>query len=595
MLQNNKSQEAYFGKEYGSLGSIIEKHVTNIRELYIQIDSNDYKTVAKNAKMYKEEIGKEMKSFEEEISKAINIEKCYIGLVWEANAFAFPCCWDKKLTSGIDSKTNKFTWNSNHEVSLYDVVETKNGYRFKNPKDKVFIIALGLGLYRLGLSDAEITGVLLHEIGHSFQHILIQIGTNITYHFRKNLLQSLDFCIKPLNTVLNKITGNNEQIVSTVGISLILSLFSIKDLSEIDKARKKYGDDIVGQRLLAQYVKTDEGEQSVNREVVGKYVQDSAKAQVGNIVTDKILDSKIILKIFNIFFIIKKQFCNLVNLILTFVHSPFANLVSQAFIIGRNKEFLKNNKKAEEFADTFASYYGYGPELSFALSKISNLNGNIDFGLFNMVYLIPGLNMWVTWMSQLQARNATILQGYPMTRERIAGSYKVLKFELDNNKSLTPSQRASIEREMEDIEKVYNNYVFKTNLTNIVYKFYSHVCRNTIKNSKTTIEDNVLIPLQEMNRDAKSKLKPNERKIAEEIVAKPFKFLERISVSNLNIGLTNKGIENIDIINTLGIDVFVDGKEINSFENKDLYGEFRFLNYEDFDTYGGKIYFKRIG
>ena len=61
MLQNNKSQEAYFGKEYGSLGSIIEKHVTNIRELYIQIDSNDYKTVAKNAKMYREEIGNEMK------------------------------------------------------------------------------------------------------------------------------------------------------------------------------------------------------------------------------------------------------------------------------------------------------------------------------------------------------------------------------------------------------------------------------------------------------------------------------------------------------------------------------------------------------
>ena len=591
----NRSQEAYFGKEYGSLGSIIEKHVSNIREIYERIDDNNYKTVERNAKTYKNEITNEMKSFEEELAKAVNIEKCYIGLVWEANAFAFPCCWDKKLTSGFDSKTKKIYWDSKYEVSLYDVVETKNGYRFKNPKDKVFIIALGLGLYRMGLSDGEITGVLLHEIGHSFQHILIQIGTNITYHFRKHLLQSLDFCIKPLNIILNKITGNNEQVVASVGISLLLSLFSIKDLSDIDKARKKYGDDTVGKMLLAQYVETEEGEQSVDRDIVGKYVQDSTKAQVGNIALDKRLDSNILLKILNIFFIIRKQIFNLVNLILTFVHSPLAAFVSNAFIIGRNKEFLKKNKKAEEFADTFANYYGYGPELSSALSKISDLNGNIDFGLFNMIYLIPGFNMWVTWMGQLQARNATLLQGYPMTRERIAGSYKVLKFELENNKTLTPSQKASIEREMEDIEKTYNNYVFKTNLTNIVYKFYSHVCRNTIKNSKTTIEDNVLIPLHEMSKNATQKLKVNEKKEVENIIVKPFKFLSRLNFSNFNMGLTNKGIENIDMINTLGIEVFVDGKEIDSFESKDLYGQFRFLNYEDFDTYGGKIYFKRIG
>ena len=593
-MKYNKSQEAYFGKEYGSLGTIIEKHIVNIREIYNKIDSNDYRTVEKNAKTYKNEIANEMKSFEDDIAKSVNIERCYIGLVWEANAFAFPCCWDKNLTSGFDSKSNKAYWDSRYEISLYDVVEEKNGYRFKNPKDKVFIVALGLGLYRLGLSDGEITAVLLHEIGHSFQHILIQIGTNITYHFRKHLLQSLDFCLKPLSIVLNKATGNNEQIVASMGISLLLSLFSIKDLSDMDKARKKYGDEVVGKMLLAQYVETDEGKQSVDRDFVGKAVRDSSKSQVGNIVISKKLDSNILLKVLNLLFIIKKQIFNLVNLILTFVHSPLANLVSGAFVIGRNKDFLKKNKKAEEFADTFANYYGYGPELSKALGKLSDLNGNIDFGMFNMIYLIPGLNMWVTWMGQLQARNSALLNGYPMTRERIAGSYKVLQFELNNNKNLSPSQKASIQKEMEDIEKTYEKYVMKTNLTNIVYKFYSHVCRNTAKNSKTTIEENVLIPLQEMKKQSTSQLKSDEKKQVDEMFVKPFKFLSRIDFSGfMKLGLTNKGIENIDVINTLGIDVIINGKEINSFESKNIYGDFKLLKYEDYDVYGGKIYFKR--
>lgn len=590
-----QSQEAYFGKEYGSLGIIIEKHISNIREIYKKIDGNDYRAVEKNAKAFKTELTDEMTSFEDDVAKTINIEKCYIGLVWETNAFAFPCCWDKKLTTGFDAKTNKVNWNNLHEVSLYDVVETKNGYRFKNPKDKVFIIAVGLGLFREGLSDGEITAIVLHEIGHSFQHILIQIGTNVTCHFRKHLLQSLDFCIKPLSVFLNKMTGNNERIVATLGFSLILSLFSIKDLSELDKARKKYGDDAVGKYLLAKYVNTDEGKQSVDRELIGKYVRDSSVVQVHNVATNKKLESNILLKILSVIFVIQRQIWNLVNLVLTFVHSPFANLMAGAFIIGRNKEFLNKNKRAEEFADTFASYYGYGPELSKGLSKISDRNGNIDFGLFNMVYLIPGLNMWITWMAQLEARNNTLLNGYPMTRDRIAGSYKVLRFELDNNKSLTPSQRASIQKEMEDIEKTYNKYIKDGSLINLVYKLYSHVCRNTIKNSNTTVEENVLIPLQQMKKESMSKLKSDEKKLVEEITINPLKFLSKIDFSGfLKIGLTNKGIENIDIINSLGIDVFVNGKEVSSFESKDLYGKFKLLNYEDFSEHGGKIYFKRV-
>ena len=55
-MKYNKSQEAYFGKEYGSLGTIIEKHIVNIREIYNKIDSNDYRTVEKNAKTYKNEM-----------------------------------------------------------------------------------------------------------------------------------------------------------------------------------------------------------------------------------------------------------------------------------------------------------------------------------------------------------------------------------------------------------------------------------------------------------------------------------------------------------------------------------------------------------
>ena len=591
----NKSQEAYFGKELGSLGTIVEKHVSNIREIYEKIDANDYRTVEKNAKMYKTELSNEMKSFEDELGKAVNIERCYIGLIWETNAFAFPCCWDKKLTSGFDIKTNKVYWDSKYEVSLYDVVETKNGYKFKNPKDKVFIIAIGLGLYREGLSDGEITAIILHEIGHSFQHILIQIGTNVTYHFRKHLLQSLDFCIKPLSATLNKITGNNERIVASLGISLLLSIFSAKDISELDKARKKYGDDEVGKYLLAKYVGTDEGKQSVDRDLIGGYIRDSVKGQVGNIAVSKRYDANIINKILGVVFVIGKQIFNLVNLILTFAHTPLANLMTGAFIVGRNKEFLNKNKRAEEFADTFASYYGYGPELSRGLSKISDRNGNIDFGLFNMVYLIPGLNMWITWMAQLEARNNTLLNGYPMTRDRIAGSYKVLQFELENNKELSASQKASIQKEMEEIAKTYDKYVTKGGLMHIVYKFYSHICRNTIKNSKTTVEENVLIPLQQMKKESSLKLKPDEKKFVDEITMNPLKFLSKIDFSGFSkLGLTNKGIENIDIINSLGIDVYVNGKEINSFESKDLYGNFKLLNYEDFNEYGGKVYFKRI-
>lgn len=567
---SKKSTEAYFGKD-ASLGSYIRDAVSDIREIHNKINDFNSSNFSRNKMGIENEIKKITTKLESQIQKECNVEKCYVGIIREANAYAFPCCWDSKLIE-VDKNTKKLIYNVDHALSLSDICETRNGYRFKSSKDKVFIVAFGLGLYEAGLNDDEITGVILHELGHSFQQIVLQLGTNVAMTCRTQLLQGLSDLVHP---IFNKIpffkdfTKDNNFIFS-FGMTGILAIMLSSEIAGVDDAINKYGFNEVGKAVLATLWKNNK--KDIDRDHLGSITRDKISNTMRNIQREK-SENNILSRFFK--FIAFSLF-NLIMVGLRFISTPLGVLSRHCFVIGRNQEYLRKNKTAEEFADTFAIFYGYGPELASGLSKINPYNGNVDFGIGNLIYIAPGFNIFLTMMNQMDMKQLTLLHGYPMTRERISGVYKVLQFELDHNKDLSPSMKASIKMEMEQTEVVFNKYMNKTTIYSFIYNIYAKMMKKNIENTETSIVENIMEELYKMKKENSTKINKSNVDQATKAISEIPNVINNSSIKSFlqNFGLSNKGVEGIDIFNRMGMDVYINKKLYDRFDVSKVYGNY---------------------
>lgn len=138
--------------------------------------------------------------------------------------------------------------------------------------------------------------------------------------------------------------------------------------------------------------------------------------------------------------------------------------------IGSN-EF--NARIDEKFADQFATMYGYGPELSSILGKISVRNQYEDTESLRKV---PILNVFVGLNNIRKALWDRLVDGnvHPTLSRRMNDTIRQLQNELDRSEGLTTKQKKELQANLDKAKSIASEYYNDTPYaSDTVFKYYS--------------------------------------------------------------------------------------------------------------------------
>lgn len=302
---------------------------------------------------------------------------------------------------------NAFTFPISNKIDVWNE-RSKLKYDTRTLKyennDYVVITYINSGvLLSKEFTDREIVALLLHEIGHSF-----------TAGYRNNAIVSNS--IKVIN-----IAASIEQIIiglynGELDISLPLALsnnFSkISDI--IEKAIRK-------NKILS--------------------ISIDSFSYVGNMISQAIQEVLLFLSRL----IIVNPGAIIFNIIARLQSvTPFS--IINSFLSYRN----------EQLSDNFATVYGYGPDISSALSKMERLGGGYKVEeIFNKIPTIQQMYQVLTIPMSFLFHP---LNSHPETVGRIKNQIDMLNNELKKN-DLDIKVRKEIEKDLKEIERALDKYI----------------------------------------------------------------------------------------------------------------------------------------
>lgn len=502
-VKNYKSNEAYFNNTT-SLEFALSELVAELRVIYENCFNVDSKVIIQNKKAYASIIEKNITKHQIKIARALNAEKVIIGIKKGTNAAALPLIWDNKLieAKAKEIKSVKYKFNNKYAQTLEDIMETSDGFKFKDPNGKILVVIIGIDLFSLNLTDEEMIAVILHEIGHGLQQMLVNINIEIYAETKRTIMNDMFQFLEIVDSSI--LYGGSLRIFKLLW-SVIRSFAGLKRYLTrkpiLKKAERlsKNNDELAGEILASVVIDND-----VDRKTIAEDYGNQRKYNIKQAINDK--KSK-----FNIFSLISMAFNKFLNLLTNFssifyhIMYPFVNLTSKYVFF--NKKFLTKELRYEQFADYVATSYGYGPYLSSALVKQNNATKKsdergLDIGLFNFLHIVPGINLILAYTNYIDAKSRDMIAGYPTTIERLEGMYKVLDYELKHSQ-LSRTAYEKIQKEMNEIKEQHEIYKNKKGVKNLVMRIFYKLTRRSIEKSstKSTMLENVLEPLAELDKE----------------------------------------------------------------------------------------------
>ena len=254
-------------------------------------------------------------------------------------------------------------------------------------------------------TDREILAIILHEIGHSMQHL-----TNNKVAQFSNIMVMAEF----ISICINLCSGQAQGLLNAV--------FSDPHFrEELNTYVKKT-------KILSTFFKTGSTITGLLKWFVNNFIAIVSFGTMG----------------------LTKPIIAALGIVGNFVLNPVGSLIQMG--IGRGK------KGAEYNADTFAASFGYGADLSSALSKMElskNLMTNTKIEeISNSIPVIGHIN---NMMSIPCAVIMSPFSDHPITPKRIANILTQLEKELKKS-DLSPALRKEIEKDIDDIHELMNIY-----------------------------------------------------------------------------------------------------------------------------------------
>ena len=372
--------EQFFGKDKDLLD--IEKCFQDLKDL----EKKETNFTRKATVYYRSEASEIYNKIETILEKKFNVSDVVLMITGNMNAFTIPAlAYIGDPVKFLSGETFSFT-------------KTSNEYKFENTYPLMFI-NLGVPLIQ-SLSPAEITAIILHEVGHNFYHI--------------SLIQKLFFVIWTLPLLI---------------IYALLSIFRVdynKNVSESPVTEKiNVIVNAIAMPLISLILNP------VN--TVFSALRSNSDKFKGNIVSRYI------------YFILQKlvngvsYISNLPGLVMSMLQQAIS------FVTGDGMD-------NEKFADNFASMYGYGADISTALQKMQNMSdGNIleEEDVKYTKFVVQLANELNEVMSML----FHVLGVHPGTEYRTIDQMEYINKEINSNSD--PRVKAALEKEKDRLKKSF--------------------------------------------------------------------------------------------------------------------------------------------
>lgn len=279
---------------------------------------------------------------------------------------------------------------------------SKNGYKFKNGTKLVMIIIAPTGLlFNSSFTNRELFGIFLHEVGHNFQE----------------LLNGNMYSLSQVNSVLLVYQLMMEYIYNTyqaIKDTLTVAVFTAPVLSELSKSFNKIT--------------------SKNTNNVYSYY---------NCISGILKN-------------IKRIGTSAITTILKPVLYP---IIALQHLIGQlsNPIGAIHGYYGEKMADKFASYYGFGPDLSTALLKMDSIEMNTSSEY--VINQVPLLSHFINVISIPGQILMSMVDVHPGSGTRIKVIHEALENDLKDPR-IPQSTKKDIQKELdimdENIDKFFN-------------------------------------------------------------------------------------------------------------------------------------------
>lgn len=390
--------ESYFGKT----------EIVNSSISYIHSIREELKNVkGKITPSQKDSIKKILRDWSNELATEFNVESAYVGVEDVYNAYAYPMC----IGSSKEIKSAK-----NNQI-----IESSTGYKFSNAKGVSIIVCVGLQLLcDFKLTDEVICAVIFHEIGHGFQQY-----EGLAVNKAKTFEIYGAFC-ETIKSFVYDICNLRIMNVISFPINLIVGIFTGFGLGV---SRNSYEKDL---------------DKSTNKTIDELTSNDTANTKA-----------------------VAYKSCGLIKtvqalLMTAFTYLPLPGISSLAMTIVNDPlclvdvvfrgRYYSRKKKNENFADSFATKYGLGIDLSNFMNRLYE-NQFADVTKIPLLKTIEEFNLAGT-ISMM-----SVLEDHPTYRLRIKNMYDTIQKELIDNKDLPQNLRESMKAELSEIEKLYSEMI----------------------------------------------------------------------------------------------------------------------------------------
>lgn len=470
---HERSNEYYFGEDNTLKVRLID-WITKLRERIKTASANNENFLPKDALVILKD---EAKGLSKIICSEFNTEGCTVGWINAINASCFCLIGNSDLFSA--SKNAK-----DLRIRFNDIIETKNGFKYKSSKGIYYIISLG---YPLVATDdfftvEETAAIIVHELGHGMQHVVNSLNDTVGMMLYQSLYLSL-------NTDDAYSYSDAERREMAKMLRRCRNAIQSGDKARVDKIVDEFFD------TAKSYQGTSFS--NMDQDKIQGYLENSHHSD-WELDKKKYMDEKwkAAEKKRNSFGAKLKAFFGSIGSALTF----FINIPRiLAFNAKRKNPELNQFKVFEETADNFCQIYGLGLAQASAMRKFTQFDMNSKkYYSGGTLERIPFLDLYNS-LKEIKDDYESAMAGYPTDKQRMMNLYRSCKFELQNNKDLNASQKAELSKQIEDYKKFYDDYVAIDSKKGWLYRLIAGLSRDNMEaeaKKDPYVYKHVLIPLQ---------------------------------------------------------------------------------------------------
>lgn len=294
------------------------------------------------------------------------------------------------------------------------LIDKKNGYYDSSHTDVLFVcLYAGLLAGDDALTNDEILGVVLHEIGHNFDYSIFNtinaiVQTTLTAVVYGGITVGAAYFGGAIAGIGLAITSILETVLTAARTT-----YSISN----DQKEKYYNYVSKEERLRMKYPYHKKAEEELGKICTKLHIWNVSKSAVFNTIR---------------------------NVVLLPAHVILSPLIQFVNIGGKAKE---------QFADSFATSYGYGPSMIRGLNKLGKypdeLKNSSDFT--KVMYDLGHINREM--MSSLYECHGT-------NQERTKAAINKMKKDLAKG-NFSPEMKADLMKEINELEELYQGYLKK--------------------------------------------------------------------------------------------------------------------------------------